>query len=263
MQEFPAFIADNESISQLRRQIQKKWAKEEYWSFYVVRPISIYISLFITNKTKLSPNALTIIGIAFGLLSAAFFMLGSPAAVLIGCAFYQASYLIDCLDGEVARIVKKTSNFGIWLDIGLNYAQALSFLGIVYGLLKESPAAAAALYVAFFSILATIQASDSASLVFGQHISQVTYDFRKKSRWRDFIIFLFFSDTGLQLGLIILGTIWLVFGLKQLILAWVWFFLSVNLIKSLYKINLNIRLLKRDEEMKPDESRTDGSRIRD
>lgn len=139
---YPSMFWDSEKIRKYRIQVQKPWVREEFWSYYFSRRISIYVSLFLAKKQRVSPNAITLAGIAAGLIAAAAFMYGSAAAFLIGCFFYQMCYLADCVDGEVARMNNQSSRGGVWLDIGLNYSLYLVSFAVIYG--KPSPCASAA-----------------------------------------------------------------------------------------------------------------------
>ncbi|HEY7532956.1 MAG TPA: CDP-alcohol phosphatidyltransferase family protein [Nitrospiraceae bacterium] len=81
-----------------------------------------------------SPNAVTLVATGIGLLSAACFALGSYEAGLIAAMLFQLSAVIDCCDGEVARLTFTESPFGAWLDIALdNVVHMAIFVGIAAG----------------------------------------------------------------------------------------------------------------------------------
>jgi len=68
-------------------------------------------------RMGLSPNAITIVSMVIGLMSAACFALGSYTAGIIGALLFQFSAIVDCCDGEVARLTFTESPFGAQLDI--------------------------------------------------------------------------------------------------------------------------------------------------
>lgn len=81
-----------------------------------------------------SPNAVTLVATGIGLISAACFAVGSYQAGVIAAVLFQLSAVIDCCDGEVARVTFTESPFGAWLDIALdNVVHMAIFVGIATG----------------------------------------------------------------------------------------------------------------------------------
>jgi len=94
----------------------------EYFQKFI-DPVANFIS-----STKISPNAITIIGfllmiiVAFVLAKGYFFWGGILITVFA---------LFDALDGTLARMTKQTSRFGAFLDSTLDrYAEAVIYLGL-------------------------------------------------------------------------------------------------------------------------------------
>jgi phosphatidylglycerophosphate synthase len=85
-------------------------------------------------RTGLSPNAITVLSMVIGLLAAASFGVGSYAAGLIGALLFQLAAIVDCCDGEVARLTHKQSRFGEQLDITAdNVVHMAIFAGVAWG----------------------------------------------------------------------------------------------------------------------------------
>lgn len=83
----------------------------------------------------LSPNSITILATAIGLVSAAVFGLGTYGAGVVAALLFQLAAIIDCCDGEVARLTFTESPFGAWLDIAMdNIVHMAIFAGIGAGL---------------------------------------------------------------------------------------------------------------------------------
>lgn len=242
--EYPKLPIDNQQWLTRRQQVQKPWNKEEFWSFYVTRRVSIYLSWWLSRKTRVTPNLLTFCGILCGLAAAASYMVGTSGTMLLGCILYQLAYLFDCVDGEVARIKGLTSRSGVWLDLGLNYALYFSFFGIVYGLFHHA-GEGFLLYIALFAIFCEIMATDGSSLAFPQaKVAEQSVSSRKKSKWLDGLIFLFLTTTGFQFGVFLCSLVWLVGGENGPALVWTLYHLVIALLRSLYKIRLNLVHLK-------------------
>ncbi|HET7909845.1 MAG TPA: CDP-alcohol phosphatidyltransferase family protein [Nitrospira sp.] len=86
-----------------------------------------------------SPNAVTITATAIGLLAAAGFAFGTYAAGVAAALLFQLAAVIDCSDGEVARLTFTESPFGAWLDLALdNVVHMAIFTGIAIGAFRQS-----------------------------------------------------------------------------------------------------------------------------
>ncbi len=85
-------------------------------------------------RLKCSPNAITMVATAVGLLSAAGFGWGTYEAGVFAALLFQFAAVIDCCDGEVARLTFTESPFGAWLDIAMdNVVHIAIFAGIACG----------------------------------------------------------------------------------------------------------------------------------
>lgn len=81
-----------------------------------------------------SPNAITMVSTVIGLLAAVGFGFGTYAAGLTAAILFQLAAVIDCCDGEVARLTFTESPFGAWLDIVMdNIVHMAIFAGIAVG----------------------------------------------------------------------------------------------------------------------------------
>ena len=82
----------------------------------------------------LSPNVITIIATLVGLAAATCFGVGTYSAGIIAALLFQLAAIIDCCDGEVARLTFTESPFGAWLDIAMdNVVHMAIFAGIAAG----------------------------------------------------------------------------------------------------------------------------------
>jgi len=118
----------------LRRSLQSlKGGLDGVVDRYVNRKLSgVFTPLFL--KLGLSPNTITMISMVLGLLAAGFFALGSYQFGIIGALLFQFSVIIDCCDGEVARLTFAESRFGQELDIWAdNVVHMAIFAGIASG----------------------------------------------------------------------------------------------------------------------------------
>lgn len=97
-------------------------------------------------RTPLTPNQVTGLSFLVGLLGAGCFLLGSYGWTLVGALLLQASTVLDCVDGEIARVKMLESPFGEWLDITLDTVVHVAiFIGVGVAVWKQVGLAAAPL----------------------------------------------------------------------------------------------------------------------
>ncbi|MDI6643223.1 MAG: CDP-alcohol phosphatidyltransferase family protein [Candidatus Hodarchaeaceae archaeon] len=91
----------------------------------LIRPVAEVIA-----RAKVSPNTLTFIGLAVGLVAAIFFARGEQ--LLAGLTLLVAGFF-DIIDGAVARVLRRETAFGGVLDSVVDrYVDFLIFIGIIY-----------------------------------------------------------------------------------------------------------------------------------
>jgi archaetidylinositol phosphate synthase len=85
------------------------------------------------DKIGLTPNAISVIGIALALLSALAYASGHKNLTLAVVLLLASGYC-DILDGALARLCQKTTPFGGFLDSLLDrYADSAVYIGIIIG----------------------------------------------------------------------------------------------------------------------------------
>jgi len=84
--------------------------------------------------TGLSPNVWTSVGLVFAFASAAAYGAGYEMALIVGGVLLLVSGFFDVVDGQVARVAKKASPKGSFLDSVFDkVAEVAIFLGILVG----------------------------------------------------------------------------------------------------------------------------------
>ncbi len=100
------------------------------------RPLSRLLA-----RTRISPNAVSTISIAIGLASAWCFAAGSHLMGIIAGVLFQCSAIVDCVDGDLARVLFKESRLGKWLDLaGDQVVHVAIFAAIAAGLARRGDA---------------------------------------------------------------------------------------------------------------------------
>ena len=103
---------------------------DKYFNRPVGRPLS---RVFV--HTPLTPNQISAGSILIGLAGAWFLAQGGRFDTILGAVLFQASAIVDCMDGDVARVTFQESELGKWLDIGGDQVvHAAIFVGVGAGL---------------------------------------------------------------------------------------------------------------------------------
>ncbi len=124
-----------EKISTLREICQKPREKADTaYGRHCVRFFSIYVTrIFLI--LKFTPNFVTLLSLATGFAACVLFYFGTPLHTFLGTILLQIWYLLDHVDGEIARYNKTTSLAGIYFDTITHYIihpLALCSLGLGY-----------------------------------------------------------------------------------------------------------------------------------
>lgn len=85
-----------------------------------IRRFSVPVSVWLAERGA-SPTAVTLAGLAFAVASALCIAQGAYLWGLLGAALYYWSMVLDCSDGEVARLRFTDSAFGAWLETAVDY----------------------------------------------------------------------------------------------------------------------------------------------
>jgi phosphatidylglycerophosphate synthase len=127
--------ADSESVAGAEWTLLRtlKGPLDGFVDRYFNRKCSSWLTRWLL-QTSLSPNAITVLATAVGLLAAGAFAVGSYLTGVLGAVLFQLSAILDCCDGEVARLKFLESPFGEQLDIILdNLVHIALFAGIAWG----------------------------------------------------------------------------------------------------------------------------------
>jgi phosphatidylglycerophosphate synthase len=129
---------------------------------YFDRPISLAVSRRLA-ATSITPNQMTLISVAIGLIGAPFFLSAQPLWQTIGALLFLAHSVLDGCDGELARLKFKESRWGGILDFwGDNIVHSAIFACIGIGWSWSSGSA----WPMVLGIAAVIGTIGSASVVY-------------------------------------------------------------------------------------------------
>ena len=106
---------------------------EEIIDLILYRPLAFLLVIAIYH-TKIKPDHLTLAAMTMGIIGGCFYSFGTQPTCIIGAVFYILFNILDCSDGQLARIKKNGSSIGRLLDGIADYIAAIAvYLGIVVG----------------------------------------------------------------------------------------------------------------------------------
>ncbi|MGI5419596.1 CDP-alcohol phosphatidyltransferase family protein [Actinomadura luteofluorescens] len=104
----------NFTLDDVRQRTYK--ARDAWWTVLLVDPLAARLVKFTANRTRVTPNQLTVGALVLGLAAGACFAVASWPWLLAGALLYHLSFTLDCMDGKIARLKGTGSVFGAWLD---------------------------------------------------------------------------------------------------------------------------------------------------
>jgi len=100
---------------------------------YLNRPLSRWLTQRLA-PLPLRANHITLLSITVGFAASLLFAAGGYTVPLLGTFVLQAAAVLDCCDGELARLRLEESSLGHWLDIvGDTLVHIAVFVGIAWG----------------------------------------------------------------------------------------------------------------------------------
>ena len=110
--------------------IDKAGHKSPPYFNIILNPLINRLAWLIINFTNFSPNFVTILSFVFLIGSAVFFFKG---LFLFGSLCYLMRYILDYIDGKVARLKNKSSKLGMYLDNVTGYiGTAIIPIALIY-----------------------------------------------------------------------------------------------------------------------------------
>ena len=119
------------------------------------RSISVHISPVLA-KTSITPLQVTAIGLFIGLCAALMASRSDWISCLIAAFLLEISHILDCIDGELARLTNRGNRFAAFLDPVSDRIKDIAILYVAF--LKSSQAAVFNLsqdfiyFISFFSL---------------------------------------------------------------------------------------------------------------
>ncbi|WFE48569.1 DUF5941 domain-containing protein [Verrucosispora sp. WMMD1129] len=107
-----AVAAVDEDRAELRLSVKEK---DDFFTTYFVSTWSPYVTK-LCARLGLSPTAVTMVSVAFAVAAAAMFAAGGRPLLVVGAVLLYLGFVLDCVDGQLARYTRNFSAWGGWLD---------------------------------------------------------------------------------------------------------------------------------------------------
>lgn len=108
--------------------------KQDYWfTVLVTDPISIPLAGFLARRRLLTPDQVTILALVVGIAVFPALASGQRVAAALGGVLFYVAFVLDCVDGKLARALGTTSERGQALDaLADGGRRAAGALGLVF-----------------------------------------------------------------------------------------------------------------------------------
>lgn len=106
------------SLEEVKEKTYKK--RDAWWTVFLVDPLASRLVLPLANHTRVTPNQISLGAFLLGCVAAWFFFRADPVSLCIGAVLFHFSFVLDCMDGKIARLKGTGSIFGMWLDYMLD-----------------------------------------------------------------------------------------------------------------------------------------------
>jgi phosphatidylglycerophosphate synthase len=117
------------TLGEIRSRTYKR--RDAWWTVWLVDPLASRLVWLVAPWRWVTPNRLTTAAFLIGLGSAAALWQGTYGWLLVGALLFHLSFVLDCMDGKIARLNGTGSVFGAWLDYVFD---RLRVLGCAVGL---------------------------------------------------------------------------------------------------------------------------------
>ncbi len=111
------------SLGEIRERTYKP--VDAWWTVLLVDPVASRLVRLVAPIRWITPNRLTTLALLLALAAAACFSRQSHGWLILGAALFHLGFVVDCMDGKVARLNGSGSLFGAWSDFMVDRLRAI------------------------------------------------------------------------------------------------------------------------------------------
>lgn len=109
--------------------------RDYWWTVIFTDPIAVPVVRVLARSRRVTPDQISYLAIALGLGVGPFFAWGTRAGFVAGALTFYVAFIVDCIDGKLARAIGVSSEKGAALDrIGDAARRGSASLGLILGL---------------------------------------------------------------------------------------------------------------------------------
>jgi phosphatidylglycerophosphate synthase len=109
----------------------KKKKDINWWTEWVCRPPAAVL-VYLLRGTRITPNQVTFLATFVAFVSCALFvLLPGFAGAIVAALVFELSFVLDCVDGQLARLRKQSSTIGHHLDFLMDEIKAFFVYGAI------------------------------------------------------------------------------------------------------------------------------------
>ncbi|MEV6492399.1 CDP-alcohol phosphatidyltransferase family protein [Actinoplanes sp. NPDC051633] len=90
--------------------------RDAWWTVLLVDPLALRLVRLVYPYRWITPNLLSLFAFVLGLGSVACFATGNRWWLIVGAVLFHLSFVVDCMDGKIARLNGTGTIFGVWFD---------------------------------------------------------------------------------------------------------------------------------------------------
>jgi hypothetical protein len=106
------------SLEEIRERTYKPI--DAWWTVLLVDPLAARLVRLVAPYRWITPNVLTLIATVIGAGAMVSFAHGDRQSLIVGAVLFHLSFVVDCMDGKIARLNGTGTVFGQWLDFVLD-----------------------------------------------------------------------------------------------------------------------------------------------
>ncbi|MFC4562135.1 CDP-alcohol phosphatidyltransferase family protein [Nocardiopsis mangrovi] len=152
-------------------------SRDAWWTVFLVDPLAARLVVWTANRTEITPNQITFGAGVLGLGSAVCFALGDWYWLVAGALLFHLSFVLDCMDGKIARLKNNGSVFGAWVDFIFD---RIRFFGCMMALLIGQWAATGE--VVYLMLMPVVTFLDLLRYLNGSQVAKTRQSMREKLR---------------------------------------------------------------------------------
>jgi phosphatidylglycerophosphate synthase len=118
-------------IAEIRQRTYK--SRDAWWTVLLVDPVAVHIVRWVAPYRRITPNLISVVAFTFGLGAAGCFLFATPPWLVAGALLFHIAFVLDCVDGKVARLTGTGTVFGAWLDYMMDRVRVVTCTAALVG----------------------------------------------------------------------------------------------------------------------------------